>query len=265
MREKFWKTTIRSMPGPAISLPSSTTPPSEAVSRPAMMFRTVLLPQPECPTMVRNSPCSTLKATSRKTQSCPGPSGFGKNLVMWSISRRAMPGLLRVRDQVGHTAEPEVEDHSDQPDGEDSEHHAVQREVVPLVPYEVAHTGAADQHLGGHDGDPGAADRDAKARQDRGGCRREDDLEEAPRPRQLEKARDVQVVLLDGADPEGRVGHGRPERRDEDDEHRRLPGVLERVEEERHPSERRDGLEDLDEGVGGLEERRRGAQRDTHH
>src|SRR6266511_2018278 len=265
MREKLWKTTMRSMPGPAISRHSSTTPPTEAVSRPAMRLSSVLLPQPEWPTMVRNSPCSTPNATSRKTQTCPAPSGSGKNLVTWSMSRKAIRRLLRVRDQLGHPPEAEVEEHPDEPDSEDGEDHAVERQIVPFVPHEIAHPGAADQHLGGHDGDPCAADRNPDTCQD-GRCRgRQNHQEEAPGPGQLEQARDVQVVLLDRGDAERRVGHGRPEGGDEDHQHRRLPRVLERVEEERHPGERRDGLQDLDEGVGGLEERRWRAERHAEH
>ena len=78
---KFWKTTIRSMPGPTISRPSSTAPPALGRSRPAMMLSSVDLPHPEWPTMVRNSPWSSPKATSRNTQTSPRPSGAGKCLV----------------------------------------------------------------------------------------------------------------------------------------------------------------------------------------
>src|ERR1700693_650067 len=133
MREKFWKTTMRSMPGPAISRPSSTTPPRDAVSSPAMTLSSVLLPQPKWPTMVRNSPCSTPKSTSRNTQTCPAPPGSGKNLLTWSMSRKAIRRLLRVRDQPGDATEAEVEEHPDEPDGEDGEDHAVEGQVVPFV------------------------------------------------------------------------------------------------------------------------------------
>ncbi len=45
------------------------------------MFNRVDLPHPEWPTIVRNSPSERPKATSRKTQSSPGPSGAGKFFV----------------------------------------------------------------------------------------------------------------------------------------------------------------------------------------
>jgi hypothetical protein len=88
--EKFWNTTMRSMPGPRTSRPSSTTPPSEAESRPAMMLSRVDFPQPEWPTMVRNSPRSMPNDTSRNTQTWPRPSGAGKCFVAWSTSRNAI-------------------------------------------------------------------------------------------------------------------------------------------------------------------------------
>jgi len=81
MSEKFWNTTMRSMPGRRISRPSRTTPPAEGRSRPAMMLSSVLLPHPEWPTIVTNSPCSMAKCTSRKTQTSPPPSGAGKTFV----------------------------------------------------------------------------------------------------------------------------------------------------------------------------------------
>ena len=85
--EKFWNTTMRSIPGRRTSRPSRTTPPAEGCSRPAMMLSSVLLPQPEWPTIVTNSPCSILKCTSRKTHTSPGPSVAGNSFVTWSISR----------------------------------------------------------------------------------------------------------------------------------------------------------------------------------
>src|SRR5699024_12129941 len=44
-----WKTTTRSVPGPVIVLPFSSTSPEVGVSRPAISFNTVDLPQPDGP------------------------------------------------------------------------------------------------------------------------------------------------------------------------------------------------------------------------
>src|SRR6185503_19410255 len=141
------------------------------------------LPQPEWPTIVTNSPSSIENATSANTQR--SPPGCGKCLVTWSISRNAMP-LLAVRQRPRQAAEAGVERHADEADREDGEDDAGEREVVPLVPHEVADAGAADQHLGGDDRDPRPADRDAQAGDDgrRGGG--QDHRREPSPPRQLE-------------------------------------------------------------------------------
>jgi hypothetical protein len=55
--------------------------------------------------------------------------------------------------------------------------HVGDREVVPLVPDEVADAGAADEHLGRHDHQPGDADRYAHAGEDGRRRRRRDDGE----------------------------------------------------------------------------------------
>ena len=54
-RAYCWNTTPRSVPVPCTSLPSQWTSPLVGSSRPAMMFRRVLLPQPEGPTTQMNS------------------------------------------------------------------------------------------------------------------------------------------------------------------------------------------------------------------
>lgn len=82
--EWFWNTTARSGPGPAISLLSASSTPCVGRARPAMRFSSVLLPQPEWPIRVTNSPLATARsmpcsATKRPPgalgalNSCPTP------------------------------------------------------------------------------------------------------------------------------------------------------------------------------------------------
>ena len=61
---KLWNTTPRSGPGPLISWALSRTLPDEGLMKPAMMLRTVVLPQPLGPRMETKSPFSTLNDTS---------------------------------------------------------------------------------------------------------------------------------------------------------------------------------------------------------
>src|SRR5579883_1644743 len=59
----------RSVPGPVIGLPCSETSPASGLIRPSRILRKVLLPQPEGPTIERNSPSLTSmsKACSART------------------------------------------------------------------------------------------------------------------------------------------------------------------------------------------------------
>ena len=58
-----------------MSRPSICTVPAEGVSSAPIMFRSVLLPEPDCPTMATNSPRSTEKLTflSACTAVSPAP------------------------------------------------------------------------------------------------------------------------------------------------------------------------------------------------
>jgi len=63
------------------------------------------------------------------------------------------------------------------------------------------------------------------------------------------QAGNVQVIPPDVAHAEGGVGQRRPQGGHEDHQHGGGGPILDRVEEEGHPGQRRDGLEDLDVGV----------------
>src|SRR5580692_9586572 len=73
--------------------------------------------------------------------------------------------LLRERDHAREARKDLVEQHADDADQENGDDDVGDREVVPLVPDEVADAGAADQHLGGDDHQPGDADRNPHARE----------------------------------------------------------------------------------------------------
>jgi hypothetical protein len=72
-----WKITARSRLGPSIALPSTMTAPALGASRPARMFSTVVLPQPEWPMTQTNSPLPTPSHRSSKIVVAP-PEGAGK-------------------------------------------------------------------------------------------------------------------------------------------------------------------------------------------
>jgi hypothetical protein len=121
--------------------------------------------------------------------------------------------------------------------------------IVPLVPDEVADAGAAHEHFGRHDHEPGNADRNPHAGENRWRSGRQDHGERAPQRTDLKRARHVDPLLAHGSDTEGGIEQHRPDRADEDHEDRRQAGVLDGVERERHPGERRNGFENLDERI----------------
>src|ERR1700748_3098429 len=90
-----------------------------------------------------------------------------------STSRRNAPGTrdvscrpssLRKRDHAREARENLVEQHADDANRENGDDHIGDREIIPLVPDEVADAGAADQHLDRDDHEPGDADGDSHAR-----------------------------------------------------------------------------------------------------
>ena len=68
---KSWNTTPRSMPWPVTALPPMRISPPVGGRKPAMMLSSVDLPQPDGPTMQRNSDCSILKLV-RSARRPPG-------------------------------------------------------------------------------------------------------------------------------------------------------------------------------------------------
>ena len=79
----------------------------------------------------------------------------------------------------------------------------------------------------------------------------------------LERARDVEPFLAHAGDAERGVDQHRPERADEDHEDRREAGILDGVERERHPGERRDRLQHLDERIERAAHQRRHADQEA--
>src|SRR5688572_2119459 len=57
--------------GFVLAWPSITTEPVSGLTKPATMFMSVVLPQPDGPTIATSSPSSTSKLTSRTTSSSP--------------------------------------------------------------------------------------------------------------------------------------------------------------------------------------------------
>src|ERR1700733_9338542 len=229
--------------------PSTITAPSLGVSSPARMLSTVVLPQPEWPITHANSPRWIDSQRFSKTATSP-PEGAGYRLAIASIEMNlSVIASFRERHHAGEARKDLIEQHSDQADQENGDDHIGNREVVPLVPDEVTDAGAADQHFGRDDHEPGDADRNPHAGQN--GRRRgwQNHGERAPQGADLERARDVDPFLAHRGDAEHRIEQHRPDRANEDHKDRRQPGILDGVERKRHPGERRDWLQHLYERI----------------
>src|SRR5262245_59687681 len=105
--------------------------------------------------------------------------------------------LLREGDHARKPREDLVEQHADNADRQDRDDDIGDRKVVPLVPDEVTDAGTADEHFGGDDNEPGDADGNTHARQDRRGRGGQDHGEGAPDSANLQRARDVDPFLAD--------------------------------------------------------------------
>src|SRR6266436_10167652 len=134
----LWRITARSRLGPSIAWLSTITVPADGVSSPARMLSTVVLPQPEWPMMQENSPRPIDSQRSSNTVVLPPP-GAGKRLVMPSMEMNlSVTRLLRERHEPRRPREDLVEHHADEADHQDGDDHVGDRQVVPLVPHEVA-------------------------------------------------------------------------------------------------------------------------------
>src|SRR5580692_3094674 len=205
--------------------PSTMTAPSPGVSRPARILSTVVLPQPEWPITQANSPRSIDSHRFSNTATSP-PEGAGYRLAIASIEMNlSVIASFRERHHAGEARKDLIEQHSDQADQENGDDHIGNREVVPLVPDEVTDAGAADQHFGRDDHEPGDADRDPHARQNRRRRRRQDHGKRAPDGADLERARDIDPFLAHGSDAERGIEQHRPYRADKDHKDRGDRGI----------------------------------------
>src|SRR3984957_8311363 len=232
-----------------MAAPSTMTAPPLGVSSPARMLSTVVLPQPEWPITQANSPRWIDSHRFSKTATSPPP-GCGYRLAIASIEMNLLViASFRERHHAGEARKDLVEQHADKTDQENGDDHIGDREGVPLVPDKLPDAGAPPQPSGGHDHEPRNPDRNPHAGQNGWRRCRQDHGERPPQRADLERTRDVDPFLAHRGNTERRIEQHRPDRADEDHKDRRQAGILDGVERKRHPGERRDRLQDLDERI----------------
>src|SRR5258708_17618304 len=153
--EWFWNTTPRSGPGPSRCWSASRMVPSVGWGSPATRFSSVLLPQPEWPISVTNSPF--LIARSIPVSATKSPF-FVSNVLPTASTLRYLlmstGGLLVVGEALGEQHQRLLEQQADDADGEDRDDDVLDLQVVPFVPHPEADADAAGEHLGGDDQQP---------------------------------------------------------------------------------------------------------------
>ena len=158
------------------------------------MLSRVDLPQPEWPISDTNSPRSMVRSMSRRTSVaiCATAEGHADLLELEiavlghdrspTAPRRRARRSADDRDQL-------VEQEADDADVGQGDDDVADARAVPRVPDEEADADAADQHLGGDDGEPAQAHADAQAGEDVGHAGRQGDLVEHLPPRQPDHRR----------------------------------------------------------------------------
>src|SRR5688572_6548799 len=115
----------RSGPGPLTGRPSSRIWPRSGVSKPASSEMSVVLPDPDRPTIATNSPRSMVRSIWRST-SVRRPGGPNP-LARPSISRKAISGGPEALLDDAHEA---VEGEADEADGDDAQDDVLVDEAV---------------------------------------------------------------------------------------------------------------------------------------
>src|SRR5262245_11673299 len=103
-----------------------------------------------------------------------------------------------------------IEKKPDQANSEYREEDVGVDETVVLLPQKAADSRGPSKHLGGHDDQPGNAQRQPAACKDIGERGRDDHFPEHLRAWKLEHAADVQIILWDTAHSHGRVNYRWP-------------------------------------------------------
>src|SRR5262245_41560755 len=174
--------------------PSITTDPASGAMKPAIMFISVVLPQPDGPTIATISPSRTEKLTSATTGSRPWSDAKLFCSARTSILVRITPPDPADAFQHAHQS---VERQADQADDD----HAGDDEVVAVpgvarVHDHVAEARAQRDHLGRDDHEPGDTQADAHSDDDLRQHRGDHDVAEQRVARHAEVLRRAQIAFL---------------------------------------------------------------------
>src|SRR5262245_35084034 len=164
--------------------PSMRTAPVSGCTKPAIMFMSVVLPQPDGPMIATVSPSRTVKVTSSMTTRRPW--SYSKLLLrpLTSILLRIAPANPLDAFQPPHATVERQADHSD--DDHAGDHQIVAIAGIARVHDHVAEAGTQRDHLRGDDDQPRNAQPDPHSDHDLRQHRRDHHLPEQRGPRDPE-------------------------------------------------------------------------------
>src|SRR6185503_16327550 len=193
----------RSGPAVVTGVPFNRISPASGSSSPAMAQMSVVLPLPENPTMATNSPLSIEKFTSCSTsvRALPSPYALQSPLISRNGMTRRPSAPRAEAEQALQPVHDPIEQEADEADGEHGHEDSRERigaAVLEFVPDEFPEAGVLREHLRGDQHHPAHAEREPQAREDERQRRGEHQLEEPCAEPELQHARDVHQVLVDG-------------------------------------------------------------------
>ena len=154
--EWFWNTTRARGRGGGSPVAVADQPPPVGVSRPAIRFSSVDLPQPECPIRVMNSPLGDLEVDVPQRMEA-ALAGVEHHFGFGDVDEAAVMGsVLRKRETLGQLTSAVQQ----QADDADTKMAMMMWATLRLFhrPRPRSRSHAAGQHLGGDDHEPGRPD-----------------------------------------------------------------------------------------------------------
>src|SRR5579883_1056261 len=242
-----WKTTARSGPGPVTRRPSTLTLPLVGNSKPATMRRHVVLPQPDGPTIATNS-SSAMTRSMRSTATMPVPLRANVFCTASNVIA-AIAGASR-QSATSHggfeRAQRDVDRKADEADRDHRAHHGRGRGIELRLHHHEADTGGGDDQLGANKRLPAEARGDAQARDDRGRGGGQQDLDDDAQVAGAEHLGGLDQRPGHEAGAAIRVDQAGRKRAREDDQDRPADAGAEPQRRERHPGDRRDEAQPIE-------------------
>src|SRR5262249_3185510 len=244
-----WKTTPRSGPGPSIDWPSTSICPTVGVSKPAIRFNSVDLPQPLAPTSVTISRSSTDKLTSSSAVITASPASnrfvTDARLILPTERLPLVPSEKNVADENDKAVAQEAQQ-SDAKHRRD--HNVVPIEQIRII-QEIAEPAPDGENLRDHHKHPSDTHGQPDTGQDRGQRGRKDDAREKLPFIGTHHSCGLVEGEVDVADPMSGIDRRRKKRAETDQKYRRCVANAEKHQRQWNPCRHWNVAQDLDRRI----------------